>query len=186
LIGLVRRQQQLGQVLPIAAIAMVAMIGALAMVVDTGMFYVTQRQLQASSDAAALAAAWYPPVCLDASSGCRGGDATTIARQIAAANSDSLRQLCDGPVTVNVTLGTPPLALRRPANVNWIVVESKCSAGYSFGRILGLPNKPISASSAAAIGVRSPSGEMGDYVSLNNPLCATDFNPPCLVARLVE
>src|SRR6266851_622241 len=46
-----------------AALATAAMIGALSMVVDAGVYFVIQRQMQNAADAAALAAVWYGPAC---------------------------------------------------------------------------------------------------------------------------
>src|SRR5207253_5140984 len=65
-----RHARQRGQTIVIAAVAMVAIVGGLAMVVDAGMFFVVQRQFQAAADAGALAGAWYGPVCTVPLEGC--------------------------------------------------------------------------------------------------------------------
>jgi Flp pilus assembly protein TadG len=57
------RQRQRAQTFVIAALAMSTMLGALSMVVDAGVYFVIQRQLQNAADAAALAAVWYDPAC---------------------------------------------------------------------------------------------------------------------------
>ena len=46
-----------GQILPIAALAMVALLGITAFAVDVGYAYYAKRQLQSAVDAAALAGA---------------------------------------------------------------------------------------------------------------------------------
>jgi len=51
----------------VATLAMTTMLGALSMVVDAGVFFVIQRQLQNAADAAALAAVWYDPACISSS-----------------------------------------------------------------------------------------------------------------------
>jgi hypothetical protein len=56
----------------IAALAMAAMLGAVSMVIDAGVFFVIQRQLQDAADAAALAAVWYDPGCDAATMGIDG------------------------------------------------------------------------------------------------------------------
>jgi hypothetical protein len=159
------RHRQRAQSIAFAAVGMVAIVGGLAIVVDAGIFLVVQRQLQTAADAGALAGAWHDPICPGTSPGCLGppNSASTFAVNVAQANGDTVKQLCGGVVTVD-----PPATgttLIRPANVNTIVVTVKCQAGYSFGRILGLDRKLVTASAAAAIGNRiSPSnGDMTDF-----------------------
>jgi uncharacterized membrane protein len=174
--SLVRRRER-GQTLAIAAVSMVALVGALAMVVDTGMFFVIQRHLQTAADAGALAGAWYDPICPLGSIGCLEGSASTVAINVARANSDTIAPLCPGGITV-----LPPqtgTTLIRPRNVNTIVVTVECEASYSFGRILGLSPKHISASAAAAIGDRI-SATNGDITDFTGP------GPNGRIARLIE
>jgi hypothetical protein len=57
------RRRQRAQTFVLAALAMTSMLGALSMVVDAGVYFVVQRQLQNAADAAALAAVWYDPAC---------------------------------------------------------------------------------------------------------------------------
>jgi hypothetical protein len=49
---------------------MIICVGAVALVVDAGVFFVTQRQMQTAADAAALAAANYLPVCQSVDPNC--------------------------------------------------------------------------------------------------------------------
>ncbi|GAC1316459.1 MAG: hypothetical protein NVSMB2_09350 [Chloroflexota bacterium] len=172
------------QTLPFAAMALVAMVGALAMVVDTGMFLVIQRQLQAAADAAALAGAWYPNVCPSGADGCSTGDATTVAHNIAIANASRISPLCDGGPTVD-----PPLIgarLNRPLDANTIVVTVSCDATYSFGRILpGVSTKHIAASAAAAIGNRAANGDIAPFGPCPTPT-PTPNPTPCRIARLID
>src|SRR5258707_15382587 len=60
------RHRSRGQTIVFAALAMVALVGGLAMVVDTGMFFVIQRDLHSAADAGALAGAWHQPICPNA------------------------------------------------------------------------------------------------------------------------
>ena len=57
------KHRQRAQITPLALYAMLVLVGALSLVVDAGVFFVTQRQLQTAVDAAALSAVWYTPVC---------------------------------------------------------------------------------------------------------------------------
>lgn len=185
------RRRERGQVLVLAAVFMVALVGAMALVIDAGMFLIIQRQFQSAADAGALAGAWHDPICPVPAALCLGPtqSAEAVAKQVAQVNGDQVADLCGGTVTVTVpTLGTP---LNVPAHVNAIVVTVECNAGYSFGRILpGLTTRHISASAAAAVGDRN--------VPTTDPSCnpqataggdITDFeaNPPCgRVARLLD
>lgn len=178
------RRRQRGQTIIMATIVMTAMLGAVAMVIDTGIFLVVQRQLQSAADAGALAGAWHDPVCpLGADLCLSTGSAFTEASAVALANAETIKQLCGGAIDApTVSVGTPINHLIRP-NVNWIVVTVQCSAGYSFGRILGLDRRVISASSAAAIGDRDPNGDMTDFTTTVPLACRPDL---CRIARLVQ
>jgi uncharacterized membrane protein len=171
-----------GQTIVIAAIAMVAVVGGLAMVIDAGMFFVIQRQLQSAADAGALAGAWYQPICLTPP-GCRLSPPTaqSVAQSVARANAETIKGLCGGNISVPPPASGTPLNL--PRNVNAIVVTVECDAPYTFGRILGLTTpKHISASAAAAIGDRDANGDMTDFTT--NPVCPDPDK--CRIARLIE
>lgn len=187
-----RRRRQPGQAIVLAAVAMVAVLGGLAIAIDGGIFFVVQRQLQTAADAGALAGAWHDPVCpLSAlpvnPSGlpqCQGGpdSAVGVAKAVAQANADTIKQLCGGGInTPTAATGTQ---VGDPATVNTIVVTVECNAGYSFGRILGLDRKLITASARAAIGDRvSPTnGDVTDFTT--NPTCPD--SDKCRIARLIS
>jgi hypothetical protein len=57
------RRRQRAQIAPFAVFAMLILTGAVALVVDAGIFFVTKQQLQNAVDAAALAAVWYDNIC---------------------------------------------------------------------------------------------------------------------------
>jgi uncharacterized membrane protein len=202
------RHRHSGQTLSLAAVFMVALVGGLAMVIDTGMFLVVQRQFQSAADAGALAGAWYYPVCaiydpvdLTRQVGCHappgplgGRHAQDVASEVARANANHLEGLCGEPVEVPTPeTGT---TLNLPHDVNAISVTVRCNAGYSFGRILNLKSAKISASAAAAIGFRDADGEMTDMKQStsdchpstlpNPPLPPAPAVPHCLVARLID
>jgi hypothetical protein len=200
------------QVFAITAVVMVAMVGALAMVIDAGMFFVIQRNFQSAADAGALAGAWHDPICPSPGLGCDfSRDAKDVAHDVALANAASMASLCGSPVEVSIP--QPGTRINVPANVNVLVVTVQCKAGYSLGRIFNLTPFDISASSAAGIGERTVTREMGNMPSSGpcasppappppDPHCAIDFSlatpqmtcvegppaglPPCLIARLIE
>jgi hypothetical protein len=206
------RRRRPAQAIVVAAVAMVAVVGGLAMVIDAGMFFVIQRQLQAAADAGALAGAWYQPVCAAASGvpACKTFAASDppwpaqiVGQEVAMANTATISGLCVGGATVPTpTVGTPSgpaPGLNFPQRVNWIVVTAECDAPYTFGRILGLITpRHITASSAAVIGDRDVNGDITDFTDTpaTNPKVdpACPGNPPaipgnqdkCRVARLIE
>jgi hypothetical protein len=193
-------RRQRAQTIVVAALAMTAIVCGVAMVIDVGMFLVAQRQLQTAADAGALAGAWYEPVCPTPAPGCKTGSAKDVAKEVAQANADTIKQLCGGAITIDkdkhIQTGTPEQKLVMP-RVNWIVVTVECSAGYSFGRILGLDRKTITASAAAGIGDRDANGDIADFnpqtggprpsqqSALTAPL-QCDLDGKCRVARLLQ
>ena len=59
------RHRHPAQIAVIAPFAIIALIGVLGLVIDIGMFRLIDSELENAADAAALAAAWYDPVCPD-------------------------------------------------------------------------------------------------------------------------
>jgi Putative Flp pilus-assembly TadE/G-like len=64
-----RRQRERAQTYVIAALAMTSLLGAVSMVIDAGLYFVIQHQLQNAADAAALDAVWFAPACINDSTG---------------------------------------------------------------------------------------------------------------------
>lgn len=64
-------------------------------------------------------------------------------------NSGVARRLCGGPVAVD----TP--AYGAPGDPPLIIINVHCDAGYSFGRILNLDRKTISAHATAVLAMRN-------------------------------
>lgn len=190
----IRRSRKRGQAMALGAVAMVAMVGFLAFVIDAGMFFMIRRELQNTADAAALAGAAFlekqtnnplppngdvlnvPPLTPQ----CTGGLGLTSpspeqlkAAQIACTygfqNAVTAGKLCLGPVQMD----TPTFGKWPPKNISpTIVVNFHCEAGYSFGRIIsGLTNRQISASAEAALGLR----ESLTCLACTSPSNVTDF-----------
>ena len=118
------RRRARGQTIVIAAIAMVAVVGAVAMVIDAGMFFVIQRQLQSAADAGALAGAWYDPICLKPAVGCLppgpgGPTAQQIAREVALANAQTIDGLCVGGASVPTPSAGTPCTCRSASMRSW-------------------------------------------------------------------
>jgi hypothetical protein len=185
-----RRHKKPAQAIGLVAVMMVAMIGALSMVIDAGVYFVIERQLQNAADAAALAAVWHGPPCQIVDQfyayGCQdpaagSPDPATVVANVVEANSGVALSLCAGPnlpagtVPVNISSGPGP-ALIVPS-VNTYVVTVSCDAPHWFARIFPTVRLQthISRSAAAAVGWRGPNGEL---------LGGSTPRPP-LVARLI-
>jgi hypothetical protein len=177
--------RQTAQTYVVAALGMVVMLGAVSMVIDAGVYFVLQRQLQNAADAAALAAVWYAPACYGTPpwqvAGCQVTNPDprppqcspinapapcTAAVETAQANWGKASLLCQGPnlptgtIPVNVATG-PSQALNLP-NVGTYVVTLSCDAPHWFARVLPGVNLTmnISVSSAAALGWLGPNGQL--------------------------
>jgi hypothetical protein len=201
------KRRQPAQTFVMAALAMTAMIGAISMVIDAGVYFVIQRQLQNAADSAALAAVWYVPACFNqpgwVNAGCQTSAPATPApgcpppgfpsdtgpcrqawNQLLANQSVAL-SLCAGP---NLPAGAIPITMEShpgpilvvPA-VSTYVVTFYCDAPHWFGRIF--PSVPltmhISVSASAALGWLGANGQiLGGATQPPGP-------PPApLVARL--
>jgi putative Flp pilus-assembly TadE/G-like protein len=189
----------------IAVVGMTAILGALSLVIDAGVYFVIQRQLQNAADAAALAAAWYDPSCdsTDAgwrAAGCQPTPGTlasgcppasdppdkgpcTAATNAILANDSVALSLCGGPtaatgaVKINVY---PASSFVSSPPIRPYVVALECNAPHWFAHILPgvLPTMTIRGNSAAALGwLESNGGVIGGARPVSNPP---------LAARLVQ
>jgi uncharacterized membrane protein len=83
-----------GQILVLTTLAMVAIIGFAALVVDIGFMYSARRRMQTAADAAAVAGA----------TALRDGQSVTAS----AKNGSSINGFTDGQSNVTVTVNNPP------------------------------------------------------------------------------
>jgi Flp pilus assembly protein TadG len=153
--------RQPAQAIAFAAVALIAMVGAVGFVIDIGFFLEGRRELQNAADSAALAGVIYLPNCVTDTGGpCgAGANATDAVAQVVNQNGPIARQLCGhptnsvGPIaTVTPATYTPDPA--QPANFYYqLTVSLRCDPGFSFGRIIvGMMSEQIQASATAVIG----------------------------------
>lgn len=179
------RHKHPAQIGVIAPFAIIALIGVLGLVIDIGVFQVIDSELENAADAAALAAAWYDPVCPVApdpdprcADGNQPGMAITVAQQYVDYNTSLASALCGSPIPRldNNSVLAHPIQSPRAQGVTVIL---QCRAGYLAGRILGLGSTEITRWGTAAIGEQQAGGAMGGYVARGGSL-----TPP-LIAGLV-
>ena len=131
---LLRLRQEDGQVLVLAAVVMVALLGMTAFVVDVGSWFRQQRATQSTVDAAALAGAQLLPT--DPAS------ALTTAKDYGAKNG-SAGELQDSDITISSTYA---------ANDTIKVSKTKDAESF-FGKIFGVNVVHVNATATAMVGV---------------------------------
>ena len=161
------RDRQRGQVIVLVPIILVALLGAAAFGIDMGNLYSCQQELNAATQAAALAggAALLNPNL----------SATTVATQYSAvagnlnahANLQNVAMVSGYPkLTCLTTTGVPCLApANSPASaaVNAIIVEEQATVNFFFARAFGVKSVTISATAYASM----PGGTLGTYKHYN-------------------
>jgi Flp pilus assembly protein TadG len=125
------RRGERGQVLVIAALAMVALLGMVSLSIDVGRMTITRRQLQNAVDASAHAGVQTLP------------NDTTDATN--AANSWATKNGIGGGDTLNVSFS------RTNTDNDTITVSASRTVPYTFARVLNLFNSNISATSSATV-----------------------------------
>lgn len=157
-------------------VAILACIGILGLVLDIGLFRVLDSEFENAADAAALAAAWYPPVCPLAAGDLRcksNSDATTVATNFLNRNLGPASALCSAPPSLaNGGIMVQSNQIQNPS-APAVSVIVRCNAPYLAGGILGLNGgSQITRWATAAIGNEQPNGSLGDYALTSDPLIA--------------
>lgn len=179
-----------GQVLVIFALGVTGLLAAAGVAVDIGRFYSERRFLQNAADAAALAAA-----------NALISGATTSAAITSAQNTLTLNFASDpNGIIAALPPSTPVYASGHPNDdsylTNGIVITGGTvrvavtnAINYTFGRVIGLGNQPISAQAMAQLQgdllpiavrrfVNTPgpnAGALGTYPCADNPSAFTDY-----------
>ncbi len=139
-----------GQVLPIMLMFTVTFLGMIGFVIDFGHVYACYHELQASSDAAALAGAYALP------NSTAVAEATTFSSVGSNLNATSLTTgavMSAGFPLVRclTTLKNQGEACVSPANGNAITVKQQLAVPMWFARLFGVNTVTISAASTAAM-----------------------------------
>ena len=130
-----------GQAMVLVAFALVVLLGAAALTVDVGYAYFSQRSLQASADASALAGAQGLP---------NTATAISLANQYSGSpGAKNARANVPGVVTTVSTKCVPAGACGSP---NAVSVKETAHLNTFFGRVLGVDAFDISARATAGTG----------------------------------
>ncbi len=152
------RHNQPAQIAVITPLAIIALIGVMGLVIDIGLFRVIDSELENAADAAALAAAWYDPVCPYPDPRCAADNAPStavgVAQRFADYNTGLAQALCGSPIA-RLTPDSVPVHQIQSPKTNGVTVILQCRAGYLAGRVLGLGSTEITRWGTAAIGEES-------------------------------
>lgn len=145
-----------GQIGVIMTLAIVAIIGAMALCGDVAILYLNWMRLQKAGDAGALAGAAYlqpsPPALPTLASGCAGSSADSVACTYAVANSAKASE-----ATVTSPAADAPATL--PANSRTIEVKlTRLDVPAYFSRVLGATRYPVITRSIAMTGPANAAG----------------------------
>jgi putative Flp pilus-assembly TadE/G-like protein len=204
------RRRQRAQTFVLAALAMVAMIGAISMVIDVGVYFVIQRELQNAADAAVLDAVWYEPACPSrwVVAGCQANNnpspalectvppnnsppgnpvPCTAAVNEVEANWNVALSLCAGPqqsatgsIQIVAGPGLPPAGSIVSPSVSPYQVTVSCDAPHWFARVLPGVKPSMRISASSAAALGWLDPNTGQLRGDPRP----GTNPP-LVARLL-
>lgn len=177
-------KDQRGQVIVVMAVLIAAFMGIAALTLGAGSSYVTQRQLQASANAAALAGAQALP----------NANAATVASTYDM-TSDGLNS---NPHLAGVTMssGYPKLecltsltsqglACIAPANANAMQVKQQIAVPLLFGGLFGHPTITLSATATASMrGASSGAYNVAIIVDATASMSDTDSDSQCSGSRM--
>ncbi len=131
-----------GQVLVLAAMVIVVLIGMVALATDMGILWSERRQMQTATDAAAIAGV----SALRSSS-----DVTAAARNVATLNG-----FTNGVNNATITVNHPPASGPNAGNANYVEVLIAQAEPTYFLRVLG--NSSMNVSTRAVSGVMNAAG----------------------------
>ena len=119
------------QTLVVAAVMMIALIGALALVLDVGLLWLTQRELQKTADNAAMAGVVRLPA--DPSG------AVHQAQWYVEQNQAVTEQLCSAVPIATITPGADAL---QTGTAYTLTVTMQCTAGFIFAQVVSDSQNP--------------------------------------------
>ena len=125
------RRQFPGQILVLATISMVVLLGFTALAVDMGYLYSTRRRMQTAADAAAVAGA----------TALRDGESYTSAADDVA----SFNGFTNSQNNVTVTVSEPTLPSPYPSDVTYVEVDISQTVPTYFLRVLGYKSMKVGA-----------------------------------------
>ncbi|MGB0063177.1 MAG: pilus assembly protein TadG-related protein [Terracidiphilus sp.] len=174
-----------GQVLVWVALGMVLFLAASAFALDLGHAYLVRKQLQSSTDAAALAAAWH------ITDGTYDSVATTYGAT-GTLNNYSQGYTVDTPITVTPKCSTTVAswgltcnASATPPTYNMVTVQEVAHVPTFFAGVIGFKTLTVTTTSAASKGARPTPFNIAFVLDttysmrLNDPSCGNITSMAC-------
>jgi Flp pilus assembly protein TadG len=161
-----------GQILPIVAVALVGLLGICAFSIDVGYAYFAKRQLQAATDAAALAGAQDLPSA-----------STSVATAISYASANAPGNL--PPFTFTYTLKCTTTAIIaagcNPAvNPNELLVTGSTTTNNSFAGLFGLSHFTVTAHANACSPCSSTPVDIVVAIDRTGSMCDNTDSSGCV------
>jgi hypothetical protein len=191
----IKRHKQRGQTIALAAVALIAMVGMLAFVIDVGLFMMIRSQLANAADAAALAGIMgWDPTKSDAYNE-NFIDTNSTVTDYVSINSGIINNLSRPPLQLcRGGVQTPPfiksfqkVSFPNNKSAPAVTVTLRCEAGLVFGLILWeRGSAPTYAISAQATAMQGCIDSNGNVVALESTCSVTPPpNQPTYGARLI-
>jgi hypothetical protein len=178
------RKDQRGQMLPVMALMLTGLLGMSALAVDIGRAYASFRDLQASTNAAAMAGA----------SGLPNTTATTIATQFSSLNGDNnaynfmpnVQMVSGYPKMVCLTtLTNLGVSCVAPANANAIIVQQQVVVPTFFAGLINHKNITLTATATASMrGAVSAPYNVAIILDTTASMNDNDSDSQCSTTRL--
>jgi hypothetical protein len=177
-------EDQRGQVLPIVAVSMLALLGMGGVAIDAGHLYVSFNELQSATNAAALAGAQSLPA----------STATATATTYSAATGD-LNAHANLPNVTMVSgypkaeclaaLTSESMPCVAPANANALVVKQQVAVKTYFAGLFGVPSITLTATAGAAMrDGATPPYNVAIIVDTTASMKDTDSSSSCNASRI--
>jgi hypothetical protein len=180
------RLGQRGQILPLVAVSLVVLLGFTGFVIDAGRVYVSYNELQASTNAAALAGAQALP------SSSAAAVATSFSGVSGALNAKpnlpNVTMASGYPhiwCSSNTAFGLLGIACGAPAGANAIAVKQQVTVPLTFLRLVRTGSLTITATAtAAAKGSTNGPFNVAILVDTTDSMTDTDRDSNCASTRL--
>jgi Flp pilus assembly protein TadG len=177
-----------GQTLPVVALMMVVLLAMVGIVVDVGHVYLCHRELQSSSDAAALAAAEVIPPSNDPAAPVPSAsiiNSTALLYSSAPGGKNIYKNMSNVQIVSGYpkllclsTMQTQGISCVGPLQYNAVQVMQQATVNLNFAWIVGKPNMTITAAATAAKGGAS-SRPYNIALVLDTTLSETQYDSDC-------
>jgi putative Flp pilus-assembly TadE/G-like protein len=167
-----RGRRERGQILPIVALALVALLGISAFAIDVGYAYYAKRQLQSATDAAALAGAQDLPTAATAIA-----TATSYATANTPANLSGLTFTYTTSCTSKALTG---IGCNAATNPNALTVTGKGSTNTWFAKIFGIGHFDVAAHANACSPCSASPVDVVVVIDRTGSMCDTKDTNGCI------